>query len=490
GPFATADFAARYALPQARAQAVLAGAAAGGALIEGEFTPGGTRREWCDPDALTSIRQRSLAKLRRQVEPVEPAALGRLITRWQGVVTPRRGLDALLDSVEHLQGAALAASLLETAILPSRVLGYSPADLDTLIAAGEVVWTGVEPLGDRDGRVALFLADQIDRLWIAREASARGRALDPKDARILEYLGSEGASFFTPMHDAAGGGYPRDTLDALWSLVWMGLVTNDSMHALRAFLAGVTPSGRASKASRASAGRAAFRSRRMSPPAGAGRWSLVADRLSGAAKPTERSAALAQQLLQRYGVITRDVAAAEGIPGGFSAVYEVLRAMEDAGRIRRGYFVAGVAATQFAMPSALDTLRSLKIDPEQPEIVRLAAADPANPYGTLLKWPGERSDPGRGPTRTVGSLVVLVNGEAAAWIGRGRQILAWLPEDEPQRSVTGRAIAAQLGALGLLVTEISGVPAASHPLARYLPEAGYIASPMGYQMGRAERLAR
>ncbi|MEX2271971.1 MAG: DEAD/DEAH box helicase [Vicinamibacterales bacterium] len=495
GPFTTPDFAGRYGLPETRAAAVLAALAAADVLIEGEFTPGGTRREWCDPEALRSIRRRSLAKLRKQVEPVEPAALGRLITRWQGVVKPRRGnLDALLDAVEHLQGAALPASLLETAILPARVLGFTPLDLDTLISAGEVVWAGVEPLGDRDGRVALFLADQIDRLWIPRPGRDKKAGLDAKERRILDCLRAEGASFFAPLHEAIGGGYPRDTVDALWTLVWKGLITNDSLHALRAFLGGEMSGenhpGRISKKRKNQPGRisvssVSYRSRRVAPPASAGRWSLLEDHLTGAAKPTERAAALAQQLLQRYGLITRDVAAAEGIPGGFSAVYDVLRAMEEAGRIRRGYFVSGVAATQFAMPAALDTLRSMKIEPDEPEVVHLAAADTANPYGTLLKWPGERSEPGRGPTRSVGATVILVNGEAAAWIGRGRQLLVWLPQDEPQHSAFAKAIASRLASLGLLIAEINGAPADDHPLARHLERAGFTPSPMGFQVRRA-----
>ena len=489
GPFTTADFAARYALPETRAEAMLAALAASGAVIEGEFTPGGTRREWCDPEALRSIRQRSLAKLRKQIEPAEPAALGRLITRWQGVVKPRRGLDALLDAVDNLQGAALPASILETAILPARVLGYTPIDLDTLVSAGEVVWAGIEPIGDRDGRVALYLTDQMDRLWIRRTAPA----LDDKEQQIAAYLKREGASFFGPLHDATGGGYPRDTVDALWTLVWKGVVTNDSMHGLRAFLGGETLPGRISRRKQREIlpGRisANFRSRRAAPPQAAGRWSLVDDHLPGAAKPTERAAALAQQLLQRYGVITRDVAAAEGIPGGFSAVYDVLRAMEESGRIRRGYFVTGVAATQFAMPAALDTLRSLKHEPDAPEVVRMAAADPANPYGTLLKWPGGRSDPGRGPTRAAGAMVVLVNGDAAAWIGRGRQLLVWLPQDEPQHSAAAAAVASELAAMGLLVNEINGAPAADHPLARHLERAGFSFSPHGYQVRSPARLS-
>jgi ATP-dependent Lhr-like helicase len=209
--------------------------------------------------------------------------------------------------------------------------------------------------------------------------------------------------------------------------------------------------------------------------------------------PTEVSTALAQQLLSRYGVLTREVAAAEGIYGGFSAVYDVLKAMEDAGRIRRGYFVSGVGATQFALPTALDLLRSLREMPEQPESVVLSATDPANPYGTTLPWP-QTDDGGAGrPTRSVGALVVLINGALAAYISRGaRQLLVWLPEDEPQRSQRARALADRLAKLAgdqvahtaVLVSEVNGVAASEHPLAQYLVEAGFYPSAMGYQIRR------
>jgi ATP-dependent Lhr-like helicase len=210
---------------------------------------------------------------------------------------------------------------------------------------------------------------------------------------------------------------------------------------------------------------------------------------------TEWSTALAQQLLARYGLVTREVAAAEAIPGGFSAVYGVLKALDDAGRVRRGFFVGGVAATQFALPPALDLLRSLREPAERAEAVSLAAADPANPYGTLLKWPAR--DEHRGPTRAAGARVVLVDGALAAWLSRGgRQILTWLPETEPERSRAGRAIADALAAVartgdgregGLLVGDVDGVPAHEHPLATWLLEAGFVRSGLGYQVRRERR---
>jgi ATP-dependent Lhr-like helicase len=491
GPFTTLEFAGRYALGRATAEAILKALSASGRLLEGEFRPGGTGREWCDPDVLQSVRRRSLARLRKEVEPVEPAVFGRLLASWQGVSRPRLGLDALLDAIENLQGAPLPASIFESEILAARVQGYNPADLDALTAAGEITWCGLEPLGDRDGRLALYLTDSLPRLW-RRQPPAD---LSSRERAIIAHLESEGASFFAPLHEASGGGYPGETVDAIWDLVWKGMLTNDTFHSLRAF---TRPPERRQR--KPVAGRS-FRSRRVAPPSSEGRWSLVADRVGGGVSPTEWSTATAQQLLTRYGVLTREVAGAEGIAGGFSAVYDVLKAMEDAGRIRRGYFVGGVGATQFALPAALELMRSFRDAPDDPETLVLAATDPANPYGTMLKWPGlseAESAAGRGPTRTVGSSVVLVNGALGAYVPRGgRQLLVYLPEDEPGRSSVGRASARRLAAIargeegrgGLLVAEINGMPTADHPLSPFLIEAGFTPSAMGFQMRRPRAAA-
>ena len=479
GPFTSQEFAARYGLGIATAERLLKELSSASRLLEGEFRPGGSGREWCDPEILQSVRRRSLAKLRKQVEPVDPPVLVRLLTSWQGLMRRRSGLDALLDTIENLQGVPLAASIFESEILAARVEAYNPADLDSLCAAGEVVWCGIEPVGDRDGRLALYLTDHLRRL----RAVPKDVELTEREAAIVKHLEREGASFFGPLHEAAGAGYPGETITALWDVVWKGLVTNDTFHPVRAFTR--PPERRQRKAPRS------FRSRRVAPPSAEGRWSLVADRVGSSVSPTERSAAVAQQLLSRYGVLTREVAGAEGIYGGFSAVYDVLKALEDAGRVRRGYFVSAVGATQFALPAALELMRSLRETPEAPEVVKLSATDPANPYGTMLKWPEGREGetPGRGATRTVGAQVIFVNGHLAAYLSRGgRQVLVYLPDDEPQRSVIGRALAARLATVarssGLIIDEVNGVPASEHPVAAYLQETGFVASAMGFMMPR------
>jgi ATP-dependent Lhr-like helicase len=468
-PFTPQEVAKRYGAGAAVIANALERFVERGRLIEGEFRPGGTQREWCDADVLRTIRQRSLAKLRKEVEPVEPSALARLMTTWQGVAKKRRGLDALLEVIETLQGVPMAASIFESEILAARIEDYKPSDLDTLTSAGEVSWVGVESLGERDGRIALYIGGAPA---LAGEAEA--------GAPIVDYLRAHGASFFPQIY-AAVGGFPNDVVDQLWTLVWRGVVTNDTFHALRSFVRGTTT------ARRSTAARGAFRSRLAGPPSTQGRWSLVR---SVDINATERANALAHQLLTRYGVVTRETAPAENIAGGFSAVYPVLKAMEDAGRIRRGYFVAGLGATQFATAGALDLLRSFRDAPEKPETYLLAATDPANPYGAIVKWP----DSTFALTRSVGASVILVDGKLAAYVGRGeKQITTFLPDDEPTRTNVAREIASALAALvlrggrrALLIAEVDAQPVAKSAIAPMLVEAGFAPSSMGYQL-RAPR---
>src|SRR5207302_2737685 len=201
-----------------------------GRLVEGEFRPGGTQREWCDNEVLRIIRRRSLAKLRHEVEPVEKPAYTRLITSWQGATKKRQGLEALLEAIETLQGYPMPASIFESEILAARIEDYRSADLDMLSAAGEIVWVGLEPLSDKDGRIALYLTDRLPLLGGAPSPSPASES----EQKIFDYLSRHGASFFAQIH-AAVGGFANDIVDALWDLVWKGMVTNDTFHALRAF---------------------------------------------------------------------------------------------------------------------------------------------------------------------------------------------------------------------------------------------------------------
>ena len=521
GPFAAHEPAQRFGLPLNTVESILRRLCETGRLTEGEFRPQGLHREFCDEEILQKIRRKSLARLRREIEPAPARALGRLYTHWQGVLRPRRGLDALLDAVQALQGAPLIASTLESEVLPARIGGYSPADLDTLLAAGEVVWVGLAPLGEHDGRVALFLADQLAGLLPEPDPAAP--PLSPRAQAILAHLQQRGASFFLTLHEAAGGGFTGDTIAALWDLVWQGLVSNDTLAGLRALLRrdrarGQTEAGRGAGRGMAGPGGAAqgFRSRRAScPPAGQGRWSLLP---RGAARDAATSAALAQQLLLRYGVLTREAVLAESAGGGFGAVYPALKILEESGRVRRGLLVAGLGATQFALPPALDLLRTLRDEPPEPEVVHLAASDPANPYGAALRWPAVpddraqrlpapadagRSDEtprtgggGRVLGRAAGASVILVDGALAAYLRRrSADLLVFLPEEEPARTRVARALSRRLADIGqklqthslraaLLIETINHVPASEHPLLRALTEAGFFRGPSGYQVRR------
>jgi ATP-dependent Lhr-like helicase len=510
GPFTQAEVAKRFGLSSQQVDAPLRSLLLDGRVVEGGFRPGGVHREWCDAEVLRLVRRKSLARLRKEIEPVEQQILARLNTHWQGVLQRRRGLDSLLDTIENLQGTPLPASLVETSILPARLASYAPGQLDTLIAAGEVVWIGLDALGEHDGRIALYLADRMRELLPPVRQNALA-AVDPtpKEQAILGQLERGGAMFFAQLHEALGGGYPGETLDALWTLVWRGLITNDTFHALRAYTTR-SSTGRQPKRSHSSGAQAAaFRSRRTTPPSAQGRWSLVplAESAATPTAATNWSHAIANQLLARYGVLTRESVVLENLPGGFSAVYEVLKAMEESGRVRRGYFVAGLGATQFALPSAVDLLRSLRQQPrlEKPEMVLLAATDPANPYGATLRWPNvdataaEADTQPRSLTRSVGASVVLRNGELVAYLRRGNPHLqVFLPAEEPEHSHVARDLSQYLVQItqeemrqreadrsaGLLINEINGQPAGAHFLARFLQDAGFQAAPNGFNVRR------
>ncbi|QHN04595.1 DEAD/DEAH box helicase [Granulicella sp. WH15] len=487
GPFTTAEAAGRFALPPDVVEAILNRLVQTGRIVEGGFRPGGNHREWCDNEALRAIRRKSLARLRREIEPVEQATLARLFTRWQGVVQPRRGLDALLDVIENLQGAPIPASLLESEILPARIADYKPADLDTLIAAGEVVWCGLDPIGERDGRIALYLAERLPELWPVTNSVPNTNpvtnSMADREARIVAYLRGNGASFFQLLHDGTGGGYPGETLEVLWALVWRGLLTNDSLHSLRAYCE--RPAEAKKPARRVHNQQVGFRSRRTTPPTAQGRWSLNPAAFAESRSATAWAHAIAQQLLTRYGVVFRETAHAENLPGGFSAIYDVMKALEESGRIRRGYFAADLGAIQFAMPAAVDLLRSLRAsgDTGKIEMLQLAATDPANPYGALLRWPSVAD---ASLTRSVGARVILADGMLVAYLRRGNpNVQVFLPEEEPQRGRLARALAEFLVGLGgMLIRSINGTAVAEHWLARILLDAGFHAAPMGFNVRR------
>ena len=507
GPFTAQELAARYGLQLAAIELVLRDLHGRGKVLEGEFRPSGQHQEWCDPEVLQQIRRKSLARLRREVEPVEQRTFARFAARWQGVTARRRGLDALLDTIENLQGAALLASELEREILPARIADYRTSDLDAVMAAGEVVWLGLEQVGDRDGRVALYLTESLPLLLSPPELIGEPVPLSEKAQQILDVLGKQGATFFGNIHAGLGGGFPGETRDALWELVWRGRITNDTFLPVRDYMR-----PRDAKRDRAAIAEGPpgspdvlrrLRSRRPAGGAAQGRWSLIAARQATPLTAARWSANMAQQLLTRHGIVMRETAIAENVARGYNAVYPALKTMEESGWVRRGMFVAGMGAAQFAATSAVDMLRSLRTEPEKPEAVQLAASDPANPYGALLPWPREENESGdavhHAMSRTSGAGVILVNGTLATFLRRRNPALrVFLPENEPERTQYAQELSKKLAELavsrqgrrtGLLIGEINDAPAREHFLARFLEEAGFVNSALGFQMRRLTPMA-
>jgi len=428
GPFTEREVAERLGAPEPRIVGALAALEAEDRVVRGEFRPEGVRREWCDTDVLRQLRRRSLATLRREVEPVEPDALGRFLPAWHGVPPQRRGVDAVVEALGLLAGAPLVASTLEADVLSARVAEYRASQLDELCTSGDVLWVGAGAIGSSDGRVRLCFADQLPLLAAGWEAQERPDG--PIHDGLRTVLGQRGASFWNQLRAGAPGTSDDELLAALWDLVWAGEVTNDSMTPLRAFTGrggGRPGAGRSSPRGRPRPGRL----QRLGPPAGAGRWSLVAPLLEPAPSATESAHAMARQLVERHGVVTREAVLAEGVVGGYASVYGVLKVLEERGQVRRGYFVSGLGAAQFALPGAVDRLRqsresaadSIAVGRSVAAPVILAATDPAQPYGGTLPWP---DSPGR-PARTGSAVVVLSDGVPIAWFDRRSQHLVTFP---------------------------------------------------------------
>ena len=480
GPFLARDVARWLGVGEQPVTARLASLVADGRLLRGEFRPGGIEREFCDAEVLRRIRRRCLAVLRQEVEAVPSESLARFLPAWQGVGGRRRGVDALADVVAQLQGAPVAASVLEADVLACRMTGYRPADLDQLCTSGEVVWVGAGALGSTDGRVRLVFRDQ---------AALLVPAVEPCDGALHDSLRNRlrdrGASFWPDLVAAAqAASLPFDSetvLAALWDLVWAGEVTNDSLVPLRARIAG-HPRSRArrppTRPGRSRRGRLRLGGLSTAgPPSAAGRWSLVEPLLSPQPAATESALARAHQLLDRYGVVTRETALGEGQEGGFAGVYPVLKALEERGEARRGYFVAGLGAAQFALPGAVDRLRAVRAPESDAAPVVLAATDPAQPYGAALAWP---ESPGR-PARAAGAHVVLADGVPLVMLERGGRSLATFAGAES----TGAWIDAIVGLVKngrlrkLEIAKVDGVPIRETPWAARLEAAGFTSAYRG-----------
>ncbi|MFG2066148.1 DEAD/DEAH box helicase [Micromonospora tulbaghiae] len=491
GPFAAATCAARFGLGVFVVEQALRRLAANGRVVSGEFAPDSVGTQWCDAEVLRLLRRRSLAALRREIEPVPPRALAAFLPRWQQVGSSARGVEAVAATVEQLQGVSVPASALERLVLPARVADYSPAQLDELCAGGEVVWAGAGAISGGDGWVTLAYADVAPLLLPPPDEAL---TLTPLHESVLDALTDGQALFFRSLSDRVGATDDAALSGAVWDLVWAGHLTNDTLAPLRAALG----AGGAHR-SRPSAPRTRYRRpgrvalpSRGGPPTMAGRWSRLPER---DLDPTRRAAALADLLLERHGVVTRGAVVAEQVTGGFAGVYPVLSAMEERGAARRGYFVEGLGAAQFAVPGAVDRIRALADDSQGrggPTVV-LAATDPANPYGAALPWPERVVDSGDGAApatghragRKAGALVVLVGGDLVLYVERGGRTILSFTDDADTLGAAGKALADAVhsGALGAISVErADGEAVNASPLRDALTAAGFRATPRGLRL--------
>ncbi|KRE43422.1 ATP-dependent helicase [Knoellia sp. Soil729] len=520
GPFQVHSLAQWWGVGPAVALDALRRLVAAGRVVEGELLPtesGGGQHglDHCDAEVLRTLRRRSLAALRAEVEPVAAVELARFLPQWQSVGGGLRGREGLIRAIEQLAGAVLPASALESLVLPARVVGYSPALLDELTSVGEVVWRGHGSLPGDDGWVSLHLAETAH---LTMAPPDDGEVGDRQQA-VLDVLTGGGAYFFRSLADQVEGSHDLEVVEDLWSLVWSGHVSGDTFAPVRALLAGGrTAHKRSAAGPRTSryAGRAGslgalggrragsrpLTAARSAPATATGRWSLLPEVETDT---TVRTLATAEILQDRYGVLTRGSVVAEDVPGGFAAVYRVLAAAEESGRVRRGYFVESLGAAQFATTGAIDRLRAharqlgASPDASAQRALVLAATDPANAYGAALPWPdrpvvegAEEATPGRRghqPARKAGALVILVDGDLVLYVERGgKTLLSWT--DDPTRlqaSADALALAVREGALGRLTVEKAdggAILGSGHPLVDALAQAGFHATPRGLRLRR------
>jgi ATP-dependent Lhr-like helicase len=485
GPFTTREASDRYALDLGP---VLRELERAGQLVLGELRPGGSGRDWCDPDVLRRLRRASLATLRKEVEPAEQRALARFLPAWQGVdAAPAggAGVDRLRELLVPLQGVALAPEVWERDVLPRRAGAYSPGWLDQLCASGELVWVGAGALGRNSGRVALYFRE--DARWLGPPPSKAERPDGPTHRAIRDRL-ERGAAFWADLLADLEAVEPLELQEALWDLTWAGEVTNDAFAPLRA------PRLTLAKRQRDS-GRRFARRRRPGAPKVQGRWSHTAPLFADAPPHGPRMRAVAEVLLERYGIVTRETVLAEGVPGGFAGLYGELSNLETLGTARRGYFVEGLGGAQFALPAAIERLRTMRADEPTGGLV-IAATDPANPFGATLPWPrrdeeteSRRTRPsralaqgsGRRPARVAGAFVVTLDAEPVLYVERGGKALVPLREVEDEwlrEALDALADAVRRGRVPRLGLErFDGEPVVGSEVGALLIELGFRQSP-------------
>ncbi|MEA2159434.1 MAG: ATP-dependent helicase Lhr and Lhr-like helicase [Solirubrobacteraceae bacterium] len=472
GPFTTAEVHARYGVDLS---APLAWLERDGELVRGELRPGGSEREWCHSEVLRRLRRASLAVLRKEIEPTDQRALARFLPRWQGVdrhSAAGAGIDRLRETLVALQGLTLPADVWERDVLPRRVGAFSPAWMDQLCASGELVWIGAGSLGRNSGRVALYFREDLAALG---PPSLRGAVPGSAAHDAVRERLAAGACFFTDLLVDVDL-VPEALQEALWDLVWAGEATNDAFAPLRAPRLTLARAQRERTRGTARAGRFAGRRRGAAVAQVQGRWSLTASLFREPVDPAARRRALGELLLERYGILTREQVLAEGLAGGFSAIYSELTQLETLGIARRGYFVEGLGGAQFALPGAVERLRA---QPERDELpIVLSAVDPAQPYGAVLSWPDAG---GRRLARVAGAYVVLAGGDPILYLDRGGRALQTLvAAGDPRLEQALAALVEHVhrGSIKRLALEkVDGAPALGSPLGPALVAHGFQEGP-------------
>jgi len=478
GPFTTGEVRARYGVDPSSALGALE---RDGQLVRGELRPGGTTREWCDVEVLRRLRRASLAVLRKEIEATDQRSLAAFLPSWQGVdrhPAAGAGIDRLREVLVPLQGLALPADTWERDVLVRRTGAYSPVWLDQLCASGEVVWVGAGSLGRNSGRVALYFREDSEAIG-PPPVKASERPAAPEHDLLRERLAAA-PCFFTDLL-AEVELAPEQIQEALWDLVWAGEVTNDAWAPLRAPRLTLVRAQRTARTDRfARPGRRFGGARRTGAAATVqGRWSLTSTIFRAEPEIGARRRTLAELLLERYGIVTREQVLAEGITGGFAVLYDALSQLETLGVCRRGYFVEGLGGAQFALPGAVERLRAQRADDETPPLV-LAATDPAQPYGAALPWL-KRDGSDRRPQRSAGAYVVLAGAEPVLYVERGGRAIATLVDrDDPRLRPALQALATFVTAdrrRKLSLERIDGEPVVGSGLEPLLIELGFRAGP-------------
>ncbi len=501
---------------------------------------------WADGAVLARLRSRSLARAREAVRPVPADAYVRFLLDRQDIARAGEptlaGVDGVAQVIAQFEGAALPMEQWEREVLPARVPDYRPAMLDELIAAGEVLWAA-STVGEAHP-ISFFPTDSplaplpVDAQAGVAEVSAAepGELEDPSlDAIVRHVLVAQGPLTFRALTDGAAqlagpvARTDREVAEALQRLVWKGEATSDGLGFPRAgglaaaasasAAGGQTPPpsrrrassrrGRSLHSEARRAARAAVVGRQVASTAFdaalAGRWSALAP--SGQSS-TVQAVALVESLLDRYGVVTRDIALAAGVPGGLSMLYPVLKAMEEAGDLARGMFVEGMGPAQFAQRETVEALRAFAqpADASAPaSLVALPADDPACLFGAGIPWPDVAWDAAgeapaadsalvaARPSRREGALVVVADGAPVLWAApRLKSLLAFSADEKLLEAAVAALVASVRAALKregasaarrkIVVEHFNGRDVLATPAASWLQSAGLVRLPDGFRL--------